>query len=489
MKTSLQWIAVGLGWLGCVACGESSDAPASALPPEAGSIAGSAAMVPDTAGTGQGGVAATDVADGMDDPTAAGGSEGVNAGGLDLDPGSTDGMPVSEGNAGGLAGAGGTAGMAAGGTEGMPAAGAGGSAGVDGAGGSTGTTITPIDCPVPEAVPVTVAWAQIAQQAADWYATPEALSIAENILYYRNGNGGWPKNIEMVDRTAPLDDESTIDNRATTTQIDFLARVYSATSCSRYGEPALDGIHYLLDAQYDNGGWPQIYPNPTDYHARITYNDDAMARVLTLLREVSRRAAPYAFADDALVASTADSVARGIDVILKTQIVIDGQKTGWCAQHDELTLAPAQARTYELPSLSGSEGANLMRFLMTIDNPSPEVRDAVVAAATWFASVQLSGIRVQAIDDATQETGEDRILVQDPAAPPLWARFYELGTNRPIFSSRCEVPECADDPFFMVRYSLAEIDNERRVGYSWYVSTPRAIMATTYPEWRARWIQ
>jgi PelA/Pel-15E family pectate lyase len=163
-------------------------------------------------------------------------------------------------------------------------------------------------------------------------------------------------------------------------------------------------------------------------------------------------------------------------------------KTGWCAQHDEITLAPAQARSYELPSLSGSEGANLMRFLMTIDNPSQEVRDAVVAAAEWFASVQINGIRVQATEDPTQETGEDRIVVEDPAAPPLWARFYELGTNRPIFSSRCEVPECADDPFFRVRYSLAEIDNERRVGYAWYVSTPRAIMATTYPAWRARWI-
>jgi PelA/Pel-15E family pectate lyase len=60
----------------------------------------------------------------------------------------------------------------------------------------------------------------------------------------------------------------------------------------------------------------------------------------------------------------------------------------------------------------------------------------------------------------------DRVVVEDSNAPPIWARFYELRTNVPIFSSRCEVAECEDDPFFMRRYSLAEIENERRVGYS-----------------------
>jgi PelA/Pel-15E family pectate lyase len=137
--------------------------------------------------------------------------------------------------------------------------------------------------------------------------------------------------------------------------------------------------------------------------------------------------------------------------------------------------------------LSGSEGANLFAFLMTLDNPSPEVREAVKSAAAWFTKVAISGIRIQSTVDASQTTGEDRVVVQDPAAPLLWARFYELGTDRPIFSSRCEVPECENDRFFMRRYSLAEIDNERRVGYAWYGNWPRQLLATTYPAWRARW--
>ena len=107
-------------------------------------------------------------------------------------------------------------------------------------------------------------------------------------------------------------------------------------------------------------------------------------------------------------------------------------------------------------------------------------------AIAWFQAVKLTGIRVETIVDATQASGEDRVVVEDASAPPLWARFYELGTNRPIFSSRCEVPECDADPWFMRRYSLAEIDNERRVGYSWYGTWPAAVL-TQYAAWKAKY--
>ena len=36
---------------------------------------------------------------------------------------------------------------------------------------------------------------------------------------------------------------------------------------------------------------------------------------------------------------------RGMDCILKCQVVIDGSPTVWCAQHDEITLAPAMGRS------------------------------------------------------------------------------------------------------------------------------------------------
>jgi PelA/Pel-15E family pectate lyase len=385
---------------------------------------------------------------------------------------------VPDANDGKSGGSGGTAGT---GTVTGGSAGSGGSAPTGGTSGSGGV----VEC-MPAAVTVSVPWESINTQTPAFYSTPEALTLAHNVLYYQNVDRGWPKDTDMRTR-AESRTGSTIDNGATTTQIQYLSRVFNATQCPAFRDAAVNGLEYLFSGQYENGGWPQEFPNGESYHTHITFNDDAMLHVLALLRSVSERAEPYAYLDESFAPRAADAVALGIDCILRCQIVQDGEKTGWCAQHDEFSLEPAPARSYELPSLSGSEGVGIVRFLMTIEDPSPEVREAIEAAVAWFDSVRITGIRVMETVDASQPTGEDRVVVEDPTAPPIWARFYELGTNLPIFSSRCEVPECEDDIFYMRRYSLAEIDNERRVGYSWYGDWPHVLLTADYPAWKARY--
>ena len=72
--------------------------------------------------------------------------------------------------------------------------------------------------------------------------------------------------------------------------------------------------------------------------------------------------------------------------------------------------------------------------------------------------------------------GFERFVVEDPAAPTLWARFYEIGTNRPIYSGRDGV----------IKRSLAEIEHERRVGYAWLGDWPRTLSEKEYPAWKAQ---
>ncbi len=91
--------------------------------------------------------------------------------------------------------------------------------------------------------------------------------------------------------------DSTIDNGATTTEIQTLARVFAATNLPRFRAGALAGLDYLLRAQYPNGGWPQYFPLRDNYSRHITFNDDAMARVLTMLRGVAEGRTPFAFVD------------------------------------------------------------------------------------------------------------------------------------------------------------------------------------------------
>jgi PelA/Pel-15E family pectate lyase len=204
-----------------------------------------------------------------------------------------------------------------------------------------------------------------------------------------------------------------------------------------------------------------------------------MINVMRLLREIAREAPSYAFVDESRRARTGTAVRKGIDCILKCQVVVNGKRTAWCAQHDAQTLAPAPARSYELPSLSGSESVPIVRFLMEVDDPSDPVIEAIEAAVAWLETAKLTGIRVVEKRDPSLRGGRDRVVLQDPSAPPLWARFYEIGTNRPFFCGRDGI----------VKYTLAEIEHERRTGYSWYSERPADLLTKAYPAWKARLAQ
>jgi PelA/Pel-15E family pectate lyase len=339
-----------------------------------------------------------------------------------------------------------------------------------------------VSCGLPAAL-AGVSWGDVLRQPSAWYASDEALVVAKAVLSYQTDSGGWPKNHDMTSprRSAVAEGEDviapTIDNGATYTQIEFLARVNQARENADARAAVIHGIDYLLAAQYDNGGWPQFFPLRHGYYTHITFNDDAMVGVLKILREVSAGRAPYLFIDRDHQAAAGRAVEKGVDCILRCQVVVDGVKTVWCAQHDEHTLAPAQARKYELVSLSGYESVGIVRFLMSLDQPSPAIREAIRSAVAWFERVKLTGLREERVPDSKLPRGYDVRVVEDNKAPPLWARFYEIGTNRPMFCGRDSVGH----------YVLAEIEPERRTGYHWYTEAPRLLLTVDFPRWTEKW--
>jgi PelA/Pel-15E family pectate lyase len=337
-----------------------------------------------------------------------------------------------------------------------------------------------------QSAPAVVAWDALLTQPAAWYATPEAARIADNLRLYQRVTGGWPKNVAMTAVLTPADrarvaaekpgTDSTIDNGATTTEIQTLARVFAATERAPDRDAVLAGLDYLLRAQYPNGGWPQYFPLRDDYSRHITFNDDAIARVLTMFGEVGDGRAPYAFVDADRRARIRAATDRGLAIILDTQIKVNGVLTVWCAQHDAATLAPALARTYELPSFSGSESVKIVRYLMSLPGPSPRVVASVEAAVQWLRAHALAGIRVERRPDPATPRGYDLFVVDDPGAPLLWARFYDLETARPIFVGRDGVK----------REKLSDIEYERRTGYSYLGAYAASLLEKDYPEWQRR---
>jgi PelA/Pel-15E family pectate lyase len=256
---------------------------------------------------------------------------------------------------------------------------------------------------------------------------------------------------------------ATIDNGSTVGQLLFLSRAFQARGDERYRDAFLRGLDYLFAAQFPNGCWPQVYPLQGGYHDAATFNDDAIVNVLRLFRDIGRDRHP--FVPDDVRARAADRLARGVQCIVASQVRVGGRLTAWGQQHDPLTQVPVPARSYEPASLSGRESAGIAGLLMTLRDPDARVIRAVHAVADWFRKTAIHGYAYDFEEGLSRKEG----------AGPIWARMYEIGTDRPIFSNRDGI----------VLYDWNEL-TDRRTGYGWYGEEPAGALER-YEAWSRRY--
>ncbi len=337
----------------------------------------------------------------------------------------------------------------------------------------------PAPIPAPEAEDF-----KIEKKAPEWFGSEEAQRLAEVIVSFQTPSGGWSKHVayDQGPRKPGMHWTSqgvkdawhyvgTFDNRSTTEQMRLLAQVFQATGRTEFRDSFLKGLAYIFDAQYPSGGWPQVYPMSGGYHDAITYNDNAMTLVLGLLQGIAAGAPEFAFVPEKERAAAAAAVAAGVQCILKCQVVQDGRKTVWCAQHDPFFLAPYSARLKEPASLSGAESMEILRFLMRLPNEVPGQREAITEGLAWFERSKLIGWR------AVKRDGRN-LWEQDPTATePMWARFYDLHTNQPIFAG-------AQDG--IVYDSFETMARNNVFGYAFFTPKPQELLVKEVPKWRKR---
>lgn len=323
------------------------------------------------------------------------------------------------------------------------------------------------------------------------YAGPEGHHIADVIVSFQTPAGGWSKNLDMTgnlrakgqsytpdnlnkhpspdDFDTPRDSQwnyvGTLDNDATTTELRYLALVSTATpgpAGESYRTSFLRGIRYLLNAQFPNGGWPQVWPLEGGYHDAITFNDNSVTDVAELLSDTAAGNGDYGFVPADLRRQSGVAAARALDCILTAQIVIHGKRTVWAQQHDALTFQPVSGRNYEPASLSSGESADLLLYLMHIAHPAPAVVEAIRSGIAWL---EAAAIKDQ-VWIGGRATPGGRHLEPKAGAPLLWARFYSIETSKPIFGDRDKT----------IHDDVSELSLERRNGYAWYSTGSQAAL-------------
>jgi PelA/Pel-15E family pectate lyase len=354
-----------------------------------------------------------------------------------------------------------------------------GTVGTGGTGGSTpAITLDQTGNPLQDIFMTYQDWLAVAGDAATRLAADKTL--ADNMITWQLPHGGFYKNDKSVyaapwNGTAPrsgwygtsMVELGTIDNNGTVTETMFLADVYRRSTDVKYRDAARKALDFLLTMQLPSGGFPQVYPARvgTTYSNYVTFNDDAMVRVLAMLDHAEEKRPPLdgdVFTPEQLTKITT-AIAKAIDFILKSQIVQGGVKTVWCAQHDPTSYLPRGARSYELPSKSGKESIGVIAFLMS-QPQTPEVKAAAQAAIAWYKSDAVKVADTAYVNRPSSNTDDSYNPIQPRVGSTMWYRFYDLEQDVGFFSGR--LPS-ENPPGAGKQYDIMEIEAERRYGYQW----------------------
>jgi PelA/Pel-15E family pectate lyase len=261
-----------------------------------------------------------------------------------------------------------------------------------------------------------LAWGQLA--CGGWDYSIEFDLKRNTHLYHHLATEQSPK-LHKFYNTATFDDNNTQSATCFLMELDKYA-----------DDPEVDAaikraLDCFLAAQYKgglwDGAWPQRYPPPAKGYGRYpTFNDNTMSDCARTMLQAYKQ---YAKAE------YLDSVKKCLEFYLRSQQ--PEPQAAWAQQYDE-DLKPAWARRFEPPSITGGESSGNMQLLMDmyIEFGDQHYLDAVGKAIEWYKKSRIGG---------TDEKG-------------VWARFYEVGSNKPLY--------------FTKTYKLVYTDDDLPVHYS-----------------------
>lgn len=334
-------------------------------------------------------------------------------------------------------------------------------------------------------------------------------SVADLIVALQNEDGGFqvlPDNYEMSQKETGLGsmkDVSSVYNGATTAELKYLAKYITANKPedSKYQDAFVKGIKYLLTTQHDNGGWSMNPGSESGFNANIEVGNKAMTEVLTLLSDIAiLNNQDYVFARKAMnVDEIKSAVEKGNDFIVKSQISNNNKKSGWATQYDKSGNV-TMGHTYERESVSSYTTKDVIDYLMTIHNPSQDIKDAVESAYSWLKDVKIADKEQEVVKDTSMNNGFDVYLVDGSGT---WASnyVYDKATDsyRPLYSD--VDPTRADQKYVNV-YELYNLDGNSvgnnkinnkdlilystRTTVSYYDNNlADELIATGYDEWKS----
>ena len=238
------------------------------------------------------------------------------------------------------------------------------------------------------------------------------------LIYGQTKYGGWEHTMDFS--KGPVGNVS-FDDDQTQTAIRLLMALDQEIKKKTLSEAVKKGLDLMLASQHDNGAWPHRYPKSNSYHDFATFNDQGINDCLNVMFDAHKY---YGKAE----------YLRSINLagwfLILSQLA--PPQPGWAQQYNE-HLQPAWARAFEPPAVSPSVSLNNINSLIDLYlyTGSRKYLEPIPDAIRWIKETRLPN--------------------------GLWARFVEIGTNRPLYYDRDRISVT----------STADLSLERRTGYGY----------------------
>ncbi len=247
----------------------------------------------------------------------------------------------------------------------------------------------------------------------------EAAKDAANALIWgQNDLGGWEHKIYF---NRPKNRRVSFDDNQTQSAIRFLMALDQVVDDTSLDEAITKALNLMLTSQFENGAWPHQYPEQGNYHDFATFNDGCINNCIQVMMDAYR----YYQKDEYL-----ESIYKAARFLMISQL--PPPQPGWAQQYNEY-LQPAWARSFEPPAVCP---------LVTLRNVNTLI-DLYLYTG--------KGQYLEPVPDALRWVRESRL------PNGKWARFVELGTNKPLYYDRGRIRV----------NSVDELHIERRTGYGY----------------------
>jgi hypothetical protein len=159
------------------------------------------------------------------------------------------------------------------------------------------------------------------------------------------------------------------------------------------------GLKFMLASQSENGAWPQWYPLLGSYHDYWTFNDSCINNCIKVMIK-----AHQVYKNDIYL----ESIKKAGNFIIMSQF--KAPQSGWAQQYQH-NLQPGWARKFEPAGVCSEVTASNIKMLADIYlyTKNDKYLSPIPAAIRWLEDSKI---------------GEN-----------LWARIYEMGTNKPIYGN------------------------------------------------------